>query len=210
MNIDLKSASASLAGKSADEIINWALSNNGKNVVSTHFGPHEAVLLHMLTQRTEQLKVLWVDHGYNTKETYRFAEKLIEKLKLDVDVFTPRMSVARVEAVYAGVPDVEDPRHKTFTEQFKLEPFERAFKELQPEVWFTAIRKEQTPFREGLTPISQGPHGCIKVAPLLAWNEKEMNDYLASNDLPNEEYYYDPTKVLAHRECGLHTRLGQE
>ena len=44
-----------------------------------------------------------------------------------------------------------------------------------------------------------------KVAPLLNWSSKQMNDYLKQHALPNNFDYFDPTKVEEKRECGLHT-----
>jgi phosphoadenosine phosphosulfate reductase len=32
-----------------------------------------------------------------------------------------------------------------------------------------------------------------------------MKNYLEKNNLPDEIRYFDPTKVEAGRECGLHT-----
>jgi phosphoadenosine phosphosulfate reductase len=32
-----------------------------------------------------------------------------------------------------------------------------------------------------------------------------MKNYLEKNNLPDEIRYFDPTKVKAGRECGLHT-----
>src|SRR5690606_35513931 len=76
------------ASKQPQDVIAYALSLPGKAVVTTHFGPFEAVILHMASQVKPDVQVIWVDHGYNTKATYRCAEKVIQRLKLNVDVFT--------------------------------------------------------------------------------------------------------------------------
>lgn len=55
--------------------------------------------------------------------------------------------------------------------------------------------------------FANGPDGMLKVAPLLHWREQEMLAYLQKHDLANEMNYFDPTKGLANRECGLHTKL---
>ena len=34
-----------------------------------------------------------------------------------------------------------------------------------------------------------------------------MKNYLEKNNLPDEIRYFDPTKVEAGRECGLHTLI---
>lgn len=196
-----------LARSSPREIISRALSLPGKAVITTHFGPLEAVILHMTVQIKPDIQVIWVDHGYNTKATYRCAEEIIRLLHLNVDVFTPKVTAARQDAALGGIPMYTEPEHAVFTEHFKLEPFRRAMAAHKPDVWLTAIRKEQTEFRQSLDIFTSDDTGRIKVAPFFHWTEERMRAYLAEHDLPNEDSYYDPTKALENRECGLHTSL---
>jgi phosphoadenosine phosphosulfate reductase len=188
-------------------IIARALELPGKAVVTTHFGPLEAVILHMATRIRPDIQVIWVDHGYNTKATYRCAEKIIQQLKLNVDVYTPKVSAARQEAALGGIPNYTEEAHAVFTENFKLEPFRRAMAEHKPDIWLTALRREQTEFRQTLDIFTRDAKGTLKVAPLFHWTEAQMREYLAKHELPNEDSYYDPTKALENRECGLHTSL---
>ena len=191
--------------KDPQAIITHALALPGKAVVTTHFGPLEAVILHMASQIRPDVQVIWVDSGYNTKATYRCAEKIMQQLKLDVDVFTPKISAARQEAALGGIPLYTEPTHAEFTEHFKLEPFRRAMAAHTPTIWLTALRKEQTEFRQSLDIFTKDSKGVLKVAPLFHWTEEQLREYLAAHDLPNEDSYYDPTKALENRECGLHT-----
>lgn len=204
--IDFASINQQLREQSPIDIIRWALSLHKKTIVTTNFGPHEAAILHMAAQVNQQLPVICVDHGYNTEATYRFAEDLIQRLTLDMHYYTPTVTAKRRETVYAGIPSIDDEAaHDAFTREVKLEPFARAMKEFSPEVWLTAIRKEQTPFRDSLDIVTQDSStGLIKVAPLFYWTELDLEEYLVENDLPIEEDYNDPTKVLKDRECGLH------
>ena len=206
-DLDLDKINTELAGKSAQEIIRWAIDLNRRTITTTTFGDHSAVLLHMVSRIQYNMKVLWIDTGYNSSATYRFANKMINELDLNIDVFTPLITTARLNVMMGGIPDVGDPLHEEFTEQVKLEPFKRATDTLKPEVWITGIRKDQTEFRQSLNIVTRSKEGFIKVAPLLNWSEAEMNEYLTKHDLPNEPDYFDPTKAQETRECGLHTRF---
>lgn len=207
MNIDIDKANQELEGKHPQEIVNWAAGLDGKVIVTTNFGPYEAVILHMAVQAQPDMSVVWADSGYGTRKTYLFAEKLIADLDLNVHVYNPQQSAARRDATM-GIPDVDDPQHEEFTRQVKLEPFGRALKAMAPDVWLTAIRKDQTEFRRGLQVVTQDhPGGVVKVAPVFHWTEVDLERYLKENSLPNETNYYDPTKVLGNRECGLHNRF---
>mgnify|MGYP000202722990 CR=1 FL=1 len=207
MNIDVAKANAELAGQHPQSIIEWATDLGGKTIVTTNFGPYEAVILHLATQVKPDIPVVWVDSGYATRYTYIFAEQLIEQLGLNMHVYNPLASAARRDAIM-GIPDVDDPAHEEFTRQVKLEPFGRAMAEMAPDVWLTAVRHDQTDFRRNMDIVTQDtPDSVIKVAPVLEWTELDMQSYLQEHGLPNETRYYDPTKVLNNRECGLHDRF---
>lgn len=207
MEIDVAKANAELAGAHPKTIIQWAAALGGKTIVTTNFGPCEAVILSLATQVQPDMPVVWIDSGYATRKTYLFAEKLINDLGLNIHVYNPLSSAARRDALM-GIPDVDDPRHEEFTNQVKLEPFGRAMAEMAPDVWLTAVRRDQTAFRSNMEIVSQDkPGGVIKVAPVLEWTEAGMQAYLDNHGLPNETDYYDPTKVLGNRECGLHNRF---
>jgi len=207
MSLDLQRLNEELDLRSADEIVRWALERSQAALVTTNFRPYEAVILHLITQIKPDIQVLWVDSGYNTSATYRFAEALIERLKLNIVTYIPQISSARRNVLMGGIPDVEDPLHDEFTRQVKLEPFQRALSELKPDLWFNAIRKDQTEFRQSLDVVSQSRDGVLKVAPLFHWSEADLEAYLERFALPNELDYFDPTKALETRECGLHTQL---
>lgn len=205
--IDVNKANQTLGNSDPQKIIEWAVNAAPNPLISTNFGPYEAVILHMATQAKADIPVIWADSGYNTRETYKVAEQLIASLKLNISVYTPKMTAARWDNAHDGIPDIDEKRHAVFTEHFKLEPFSRAMRELTPDVWLTAVRSEQTALRQNMDVFSLGPNGVIKVAPLLHWKEADMQSYLQEHNLPNVENYFDPTKGLANRECGLHTKL---
>lgn len=201
--VQLKTINDSLQGKTPQEIVAWALENAKNPVITTNFRPYEGSILHLTTSQDKELKVIWCDTGYNTPQTYRHAEELIEKFKLDIHLYVPKQTTSHRDVVM-GIPQIDDPMHKVFTEQVKLEPFQRAMAEHQPDVWFTNLRKGQTAFRDSIDIVSQGSDGVLKVSPFYDWTDVQLDAYNEENGIPNEFKYFDPTKVLGNRECGLH------
>ena len=186
MAIDIQQANADLAGKTPQEIVEWALSLPGKAIVTTNFSPYEAVILHMATQVKPDLEILWADAGLALRPTYKFAQKTIEQLGLNMQIFTPSMTAEYYSAAF-GIPTIEEvEEHDKFTEIFKLEPFKRGLAELKPDVWLTAVRKEQTAVRQEMDIVDTGPNGVLKIAPLLEWKVADMDAYLEEHGLPNE------------------------
>lgn len=200
----IQGLNSQLKGIPPEEIISWAVSFGNSPVVTTNFRPYEVAILHAVTQVKSDIPVIWCDTGYNTPNTYRHAEELIDRLGLNIKLYVPKQTAAHRDAVM-GIPDIDDPRHKEFTRQVKLEPFQRAMAEHQPDVWFTNLRKGQTSLRDKLDILSLGKDGVLKVSPFYHWNDSQIDVYLKEHGLPNEHKYFDPTKVLENRECGLHT-----
>lgn len=198
-------ANDDLTDKSPKEIIEWAVGLGKKTIVTTSFGPFSAVMLHLATRVQPDIPVIWVDTGYNTRETYIYAEKLIKDLNLNIQVFIPELTAARRSALMGGIPNVDTDLHAEFTRQVKLEPFQRVINLIKPEIWLTALRRDETEFRKTLDIVSDGPNGIMKVAPFLNWTEIDMEGYLYEHNLPQVNKYYDPTKAEDNRECGLHT-----
>jgi phosphoadenosine phosphosulfate reductase len=201
--IDLAHVNAEL-GRDAEALVKWALDLDQPSIVTTNFRPFEAVILHMVTRVRPDVPVVWMDNGYNTEATYRFADELTRLLKLNLRIYLPLRSRAHREAVDGPTPATGDPRHAAFTEEVKLEPFARALRETAPKVWFTALRATDTAVRAQMDPVSINPDGLVKVAPLLHWHAKELYEYCKAHGLPNNFDYVDPTKGEEHRECGLH------
>lgn len=205
MTINIEQLNVAVSGKDPQEIIEAVVKADPNTFVTTNFSPYETVILHMVTQIQPDIPVVWIDSGLNKAETYEFAATAIEELSLNVSVFAPTVTAARLEAVMGGIPNIDDERHVEFTKQFKLEPFKRAMNAQTNKVWFTAVRREQTALRADMSYVDNGPFGLTKIAPLLDWKIADMDAYIVKHGLPNETNYFDPTKAEDDRECGMHT-----
>jgi len=201
--MDLEKINKELATKTPTEIVQWAINVAQTPILTTNFRPYEAAILHLVTSVDSKIKVIWCDTGYNTSSTYRHAEELIDTLDLNIQLYTPKQTAAHRD-VALGIPQVDDPKHQLFTEQVKLEPFKRAMAAHQPDLWFTNLRKGQTAFRNSIGVVSQNANRVLKVSPFYHFSDKELDQYLKNHSLPNEFNYFDPTKQLDNRECGLH------
>ena len=210
---DLARVNANLRAKPPLEIVRWAVAQaGGRSIVSTNFRPYEAAILHLAVQAQPDIPVLWVDHGYNRPATYKHAEELRARLKLNLKPYLPRVTAAHRDAIYGPIPTTEDEAGlKKFSAVMKLEPFQRGMKELAPTVWITALRKVQNPNRAGLDIVSLDENfGALKVSPLFYFTDADLDAYLAQHQLPNEWDYFDPAKADEKRECGLHAAWGKK
>lgn len=201
----LESINKELAVKSPAEVVEWALKQKDNCIITTNFRPYEAALLHLVVSQKPKIDVVWCDTGYNTRFTYSHANLLIELLQLKVDIFSPKLTSAYRDVIM-GIPGVDDENHAEFSKQVKLDPFNKAMEQYKPDMWFTNLRKGQTALRDSLGILSIGNKGEWKVSPFYNYSDEELDVYLQAHDLPNETRYYDPTKALDNRECGIHTQ----
>ncbi len=204
-------ANAELRHQSPLAIVRWAIAHaQGRALVSTNFRPYEAAILHLATEVQPDIPVLWVDHGYNRPATYKHAEELRARLKLNLKPYLPRLTPAHRDAIAGPLPDLADEEGlKKFSAQMKLEPFQRGMRELAPTVWLTALRQVQNPNRAGLDIVAHDANfGALKVSPFFYASDDDLEAYLAKHQLPNEWDYFDPAKADEKRECGLHAAWG--
>jgi len=208
---EISRLNSELRAKTPLEIVRWAVArSHDRAIVSTNFRPYEAAILHLAVQVQPDIPVLWVDHGYNRAATYRHAEDLTARLRLNLRPYLPAITAAHRDAVHGPVPDLADEEGlKRFSRQMKLEPFQRGMRELAPKVWITALRQVQSPNRAGLDILTDDANfGALKVSPFFYWTDADLERYLDQHRLPNEWDYFDPAKADEKRECGLHAAWG--
>jgi phosphoadenosine phosphosulfate reductase len=207
MSLDLDQLNQQLKALAPEDIVRWAAGLGKKVIATTSFAPNAAAMLHVITTADGSIPVVWVDSGYNVPDTYRAAEVIMDKLKPNMQIYIPQWTAERRNAIMGGIPHPDDDPevHEEFTRQVKLEPFQKALEDLQPEVWISGIRREETEFRKSLDILSYDNRGILKVAPFFYWTEEQVEQYMADYNLPSCRHYFDPTKVEDGRECGLHT-----
>ena len=202
-NFDIEFWNKELKGKTPGQIIDWALKLTDEKIVTTSFGVYSEVLLSTFFRKDKNIDVIWCDTGYNIQETYDHAINVINKYKLNVHTYGPLKSREYLD-VTLGLPEVTDPKHEEFTEIVKLEPFRRALAEHKPKVWFTNIRVRQTELRSKKDILSYSKDGILKISPFYYWTDEDLDCYIEENKLNKNVNYFDVTKVLANRECGVH------
>lgn len=181
---DLTGLNAWLETRDAEQRVEWALANGQEgHALSSSFGAQSAVALHLLTRQKPDIPVILVDTGYLFPETYRFADELVERLKLNLKVVRPLVSRAWMEARHGrlweqGVVGIDH-----YNSLRKVEPMRRALDEFGVRTWFTGLRRNQAASRRN-TPIVELRNGRYKVSPLADWTDRDVWVYLKKHGLP--------------------------
>lgn len=182
--VNLQRCNDKLAGMAAEARIEWALEHlPGQHVLSSSFGAQAAVSLHIIHRYAPQLPVIFIDTGYHFPETYRFVDELTERLALDLRVYRSRMSAAWQEARYGqrwlqGIEGLE-----AYNYDNKVEPMQRALRELQASAWFAGLRRSQSSSRADAQFVIRLDN-YWKVHPIADWSDQDIHNYLQQHKLP--------------------------
>lgn len=195
--LDLDAIHAALADADAEEVVRWAFETFGERLVMTSsFGAHSALMLHLASRVVPKLPVIFLDTGYLFPETYQFAEQLTARFGLRLEVYTPTMSAARQEALYGRLWDGDEDELRRYQEINKIEPLDRALRELDAAAWLAGLRGQQTDFRAGLRRVER-QDGIYKVHPILHWTKEDVAEYFDLYDLP-----FHPLYAFGYRSIG--------
>jgi phosphoadenosine phosphosulfate reductase len=153
-------------------------------VATTSFGIQAAVMLHLIHEHAPKIPIVFIDTGYLFPETYRYIEQLSGLLeKLDLRIYQPAVTAARMEALWGrlwegGQEDMD--RYGMLT---KIEPMNRALRELGADVWLSGLRRTQSSTRSD-RPFVERQKKTLKAYPILDWADVQVDLYFRQNDLP--------------------------
>ncbi len=226
---DLAAMNRDLEKRSAEQRVAWALENfPGHVVLTSSFGAQSAVCLHLVSIQQPDIPVVLVDTGYLFPETYQFIDDLTERLSLNLHIYRAQHSSSWQEARYGklweqGLEGIERYNHIN-----KVEPMQRALKDLGATAWISGLRRQQAKSRQQLE-VLLWRNGRCKVHPLIDWTDRDVYRYLTRCNLPYhplwEQGYVSigdvhTTRRLADgmseedtrffglkRECGLHEHV---
>jgi phosphoadenosine phosphosulfate reductase len=193
--------------------------------LSSSFGAQAAVSLHLLANAAPSIPVVLIDTGYLFPETYEFIDRMVERLRLNLKVFRGELSPAWSEARYGKLWEQGVEGIDRYNKMSKVEPMQRALRELGAGTWFTGLRREQSATRANVAVVEQR-NGVYKVQPIADWTDRDVGKYLRTHDLPfhplwdkgyvsigdwhttrslNDVETLEETRFFGlKRECGLH------
>lgn len=182
--LDLDSINHKLADTPATDIVRWARDQLGDRLILTSsFGAQAAVMLHLVTRVVPDMPILFIDTGFHFQETYAFMHKLAQRLDLNMKVYQSWMSPAHMVAIHGRLWEQGKDGLDKYDRIRKVEPMQRALRELEPRAWFAGLRRTQTDHRAQLRHVELQDH-IYKVHPILTWTTTNVHEYLKAHDLP--------------------------
>jgi phosphoadenosine phosphosulfate reductase len=199
--------------------------NTASPCVTCSFQTECMALVDLVIAHQPEIPVLFLETGYHFPETYAYRDRMTERLHLNLVNLASKQTVAEQESqfgvLYQNAPD-------RCCGMRKVEPLFRGLDDYG--VWFTALRREQSPTRANLQAVDNFrlPTGkqILKVSPLADWTNADVWAYLKRRDIPVLPLYQqgytsigcapcttrpaDPENMRSGRwagkklECGIH------
>ncbi len=189
---NLEKFNEELINLSSLEMLEWALQRFGNNLAfTTSFGIQSSVLLHLIQSSSlkNEVKIFWIDTGYLPKETYLYANTLINKLSLKITVLQSEISPAHMEAIYGKLWEsnrVED--INKYHQIRKVDPLDNALKKYSINCWGSGVRAQQTTNR-GKMKFIELIRDTLSIRPLLGWSQKDIFYYMKEKNLPQHPLF---------------------
>src|SRR5690606_10518704 len=102
---------------------------------------------------------------------------------LNLRVFQPELSAARQEALYGKLWEQGEGGIQKYGLINKVEPMNRAIKELNAAVWISGLRRAQSKSREERD-FAEQQKQTLKVYPIIDWSDEQVVQYLSHHQLP--------------------------
>jgi phosphoadenosine phosphosulfate reductase len=190
-------AGAALEGATPQDVIRWAFDRFGERfVVATSMA--ECVLPHMAGQIRPGAKVLFLDTGYHFAETLGTADAVESMLPISLLRVRPAQTVAEHDATYGKDLWSRDP--DLCCKMRKVLPLRKA---LAPYMaWASGIMRAETEARKGIGLVEwDGTNGLVKVNPLAAWTQDDVDRYVHDNGLLSNPLLQDGFGSIGCAPC---------
>jgi phosphoadenosine phosphosulfate reductase len=190
--------------------------------VTSSFQAECVVLVHMLRQVAPEIPVLFLDTVHHFAQTLEYRDEIARRWRLNL------VTLRAAEPA----PGLWQQDTKACCGRHKVEPLFAAL--AQHDVWFTGLRRDQSPSRAALAEIEpfrlSQDQEIRKVSPLAGWSTRDVWSYAKAHDIPLLRLYdlgytsigcepctslpLDPGNERSGRwqgqklECGIHIQAG--
>jgi phosphoadenosine phosphosulfate reductase len=199
-------AARDLEGAPAEEIVRWAADTFGDRFCVTS-SMADAVLAHVVSRVVPGIEVLFLDTGLHFPETLKVRDAVARTLPVRVRSIRPRLTVGQQDGehgprLFSRAPD-------QCCALRKVEPLERALADY--DAWAAGLRRDESPSRAN-TPVVgfEAGRGKVKVNPLAAWTQADVDAYIARYNVPVNELIKKGYGSVGCWPCTSRTKAGED
>ena len=166
-----------LGGADAVELLEWTAETFGESfIVASNM--QDAVLVEMAAKVSPGVDILFLDTGYHFAETVGTRNAVAAVYDVNIVNVTPERTVAQQDSIEGKDLFASDPARCCNLR--KVVPLAGALAGY--DAWVTGIRRAESPTRANAPLVSfDEAFGLVKINPLAAWSDEQMQDYIDAN-----------------------------
>jgi phosphoadenosine phosphosulfate reductase len=172
-------AGEELEGAPPVEVLRWAVDRFSPTFAVTA-SMQDTVLLHMISQVDRTVPVVFLDTGYHFPETIGTADASEAVYGLNLLRIRPKLTVEQQDQAFGKDLFASDP--DACCRMRKVRPLEDAMRGY--DAWASGVRRDETSNRSDARLVEWDDRkGKVKINPLVAWSQDQIDDYIAANDV---------------------------
>lgn len=181
----------------AEEILKWAYITFPHLYQTTAFGLTGLVTIDMISKLhinnqedggkeiSHPIDLIFIDTLYHFPQTYELVDAIKTKYNPLLHVYKPLNVSTESEFVERYGDSLWETNESYYDYLVKVEPAQRAYKELNVKAVLTGRRRSQGGARGSLPVIEiEESSGIIKINPLCNWDFKQVKNYIDENNVP--------------------------
>jgi phosphoadenosine phosphosulfate reductase len=201
-----REAGVALEGAPAEEIAKWATDTFGARFCVTS-SMADAVVAHLFSRVAPGVDVVFLDTGLHFPETLKVRDTVAATMNVNVRSIRPRRTVGQQDGDFGPRLFARSPDECCYLR--KVEPLERALADY--DAWATGLRRDESPTRADTPVVAFDPkRGKVKVNPIAAWTQADVDAYIAQWDVPVNELFAGGYSSIGCWPCTRRTQPGED
>ena len=192
-------------------VLQEVVDSGKKACFSTSLGAEDMVITDIIAKNNLPITVFTLDTGRLNEETYQLMQQTKDHYSMDLKVYSPAaddleayLNELGPNAFYQSVEN-----RKRCCNVRKLVPLKRALE--GQEVWITGLRAQQSVTRTDMQVFEWDDHFKIqKCNPLIDWSEKEVWDYIKTNEVPYNTLHDNGYPSIGCQPCTRAITVGED
>jgi phosphoadenosine phosphosulfate reductase len=195
-----------LEGAEPLDVLAWAVEQFGSQwCVASSMA--DAVLPHLASRALPGVDVIFLDTGYHFAETIGTRDAVAATLPVTVKTITPAQTVAEQDAQYGARLYERDPDRCCALR--KVAPLASA---LEPyRAWASGLRRDEAVTRRNVRVVEwDAKRGLVKLNPIAAWTQDDVDTYIAENNILVNPLLYDGYGSVGCAPCTRRILEGED
>lgn len=198
-NFEIEDWNETFVGLSPAERIEAAYERLGERLIAaSSFGPTSPVMLQAVSETAPGTPVVYVRTHHETLKTFKLVDVYKQEFDLDLRIY---------DAPVRRLPRYGSPAFEEFQREVKVEPFQKAIKDLGALAFMSGRMHWQSESRSDLEFVER-KGDIVVINPVVDVSEDQVEEFFNETGLPRDENYFDPTKgERQNLECQLNTTI---